>query len=92
MLAIMDSILTPDAYTLVTRAVLNKVIQLEIKSFLNTENSGTLIENHGAGCFASILPHIVSIISSAVTDIERHNRECLYGSFTILAGKSQKRQ
>ena len=43
MLAIMDTVLPADPDTFVTRAVLNEVIQLEIKSFLHTENSGFLV-------------------------------------------------
>ena len=73
----MDTVLPANSDTFVTRAVLNEVIQLEIKSFLHTENGGFLVEDHSASGVPAVLPGIVSVFGGAVTDVEGHDRESL---------------
>ena len=41
---------------------------------------------------AALIVVIFAVIGGAITDIERHDRNCLNRHFTILAGKSQNRQ
>jgi hypothetical protein len=53
--------------------MLNEIIKLEIKGFLNTENGRTLIQNHGASRVTTILPDMVSVFGGTVTDIEGHD-------------------
>lgn len=89
----MDSILTPNAYTLVTRAMLDEIIQLEIKGFLDSEHGRTLVKDHRASGVTAVLPYMFPVIRCSVTDIERHDGKGLDRSLiTTLAREEKQRQ
>ena len=92
-LPIVDAIFSPHTDTLVARAMLDKIIQLEIKGFLNSEHGRTLVEDHRASGVPAVLPYMFPVISRSVTDIERHDGKGLDRILiTTLAREEKQRQ